>query len=317
MITAHESLANAMRHGAGLYGDTALAHNSAPVVRKVRRARATRAAVGTVAGVGIVGALAAGGTYAARYWSDAANPAATPTVPSPSASPSVSPPASPEATVEMVVATGPRIDRVAESLAELYGVEFDDALAAIVAALPPEAGDNPEGWVMAGAYDLPVTSLDDAAAALVSTQVGWLESAGVPRDEWHRAVVIASIVEQETPDPADMARTARVILNREAAGMMLNLETPLLYVARADEQLVGDDGFAIDSPYNTFMYEGLPPGAIGAPSPGAMVAATTPAEGDWLYFLKSDDGGPTQYFVTFEEYAAAVDEQNPDVGASG
>jgi len=265
----------------------------------------------------VAGALA---VTAQSVWR--ADPSIVPAVssepaPSSTASPSPTTSASPEVAATITVSSGPRIDRVAEQLAEDLFVTTDEALAAITDALPPEADGHAEGWVGAGTYRfLEGDTVADAASAMVEAQLTWLEEARVPRDAWRRTLVVASIVEQETPNPSQMAMVARVIENRLEAGMTLDVQSPLAYDLRADEHKIGDDGWAVDTPYNSYIHEGLPPTPVGAPTREALAAAVDPAPGDWMYFLVDPDTGSTQFFVTFEEFAVAVDELHPGTGAS-
>jgi UPF0755 protein len=72
--------------------------------------------------------------------------------------------------------------------------------------------------------------------------------------------------------------------------------------------VVSDDGFLVDSPYNTYMYEGLPPAAITSPSDAAIEAVLRPAEGTWLYFVVvNPDTGEMRFGTTFEEHAANIE----------
>jgi len=318
MKSAHDEFSSILKVGAAQFGDTSLSHDLSPVARRVRRARVARATTASVASVGVVGALAFGASELAHRNGTIA-PATEAPSPSVSSSPSQSPAPAPTSVVSVSVdvASGPRIDTVIKDLARALGVTEDEARAALVAALPPEAGGNPEGWVAPGEYTFNRgDDLSAAANSLVGIQVSRLETSGLPRDEWLNTLIIASIIEQETPGLNDMPKTARVIQNRLDADMALQLETPLLYITHADEQLVGDDGFNVDSPYNTFMYKGLPPGAIGAPSEQALLAALSPAEGDWLYFIRDPKTGETFFSETFEEHAANVDRIHPGTGAS-
>ena len=203
----------------------------------------------------------------------------------------------------------------AADLAAALGSTGDDAMAALVNALPPEAEGNPEGWVVAGDYGFEDgTSLQAAAAQMTGVMVTQLESEGVPRERWLNTVILASILQQEAPaGPSDQAGVARVIHNRLDAGMPLQIESPLAYYLHADTRLVGDDAWAADTPYNTYMYEGLPPGAIGTPTQESLYSALNPNDGDWLYFLRGADGRVSVY-STIEDFTAGVNELFPGTG---
>lgn len=314
MTHIHDMLASVQRTGAQGFDDTALARDHGPVARRVGRVRAARTAAISVVGVGAAGAIAFAAQGLIR--DNELGPIATPT-PSVSESLPPTPSAVPEVAVTVSVSPGPRVDRVVEALAEQFDVTPDEALTALTNALPQEAGGHPEGWVAAGTYEFAHDeTLDQAAVAMVQVQLDALVAADVPRSRWERTVIIASIIEQETPNPSQMSMVARVIENRLAAEQRLEVRSPLAYDLRADEQTIGDDGWAVDTPYNLYLHEGLPPTAVGAPSPEALMAAAEPASGDWLYFLVHPETGAARFFVTFEEYAVAVDEVFPGTGAS-
>lgn len=308
MNSAHDLMAELQRDGAARFGATGLATDHAGVARKVRRDRAVRATVFSVAGVAVAGAAAVG---LAQLTPTQVTPAVTPTAPSggPTAEPT---PSAPPAVVTLSVGREDRIENVARNLAIAMGTREDDAFSAITGALPPEAGGYAEGWVLAGEYTLdPEHGLESAAKQLVSMTTAKLESLGVPRDEWFETVVLASIVQQEAPAAyADQAGVARVLLNRLDERMMLQIESPLAYYLRADEREITDDGWAVDTPYNTYMYEGLPPSAVGAFTPEALEAAVNPTDADWMFFLRKEDGNVV-FSTTLEEHQVAVEEEYP------
>ena len=298
MNTAHDLMEQLQGNGAHLYASSALATDHTRVVRKVRRDRAVRTSLLSVAGLAVAGAAAVG---VANLRTAPLVPAATPTPPSAAPSTIV------DATIS--VAKQERVEYIADDLAEAFGASRDEALDALVAALPPEADGNPEGWIVSGEYTVDGGDIQAAANSLVSTMTGHLEAFDVPRDQWRQTVVLASIIQQEAPTGrTDQAGVARVLLNRLDQGMLLQIESPLAYDLRADENLISDDGWAVDTPFNTYMYEGLPPSPIGTSTMEALDAAADPADGDWLYFLRKEDGN-VLLFTTFEEFQAGLEEQ--------
>lgn len=310
MNDAHELMERLQQDGAARFAGTRLASDHGGVTRRVRRDRAVRTSLVAVTSVAAVGGVA----FAATHLNQAGpvTPATVnPATPTPSASET-------PATVTMSVVMQERIEDIAAALEAAVGSPGDDAMAALKNALPPEADGNPEGWVLAGDYSFDEgENLQAAAVQMVTTMTDHLESYGVPREQWHDTVILASILEQEAPaGPADQAGVARVILNRLDAGMMLQIESPLAYYLHADTEVISDDGWAVDTPYNTYMYKGLPPTAIGAFTPEALDSAVKPNDGDWMYFLRKPTDNRVLVFSTFDEYAVAVDEYYPGTGAS-
>lgn len=114
----------------------------------------------------------------------------------------------------------------------------------------------------------------------------------------HQAIVIASIVEQEVGSDSDRSIVAQVFLKRYKEGIRLGADPTAFYGAAIDGK---DLTVTYDSPYNTRLYEGLPPGPIGNVSSTSLEAVAFPAETDWLYFVSGDDG-TTHFSKTLEEH---------------
>ncbi|NDB50497.1 MAG: endolytic transglycosylase MltG, partial [Actinobacteria bacterium] len=98
-------------------------------------------------------------------------------------------------------------------------------------------------------------------------------------------LIISSLVESEgTPDV--FAKVARVIYNRLDKGMKLQFDSTVHYIFdRRGEIALSLKDTQVQNRYNTFVYEGLPPGPIGSPTRAAIEATLNPADGDWLYFV--------------------------------
>ena len=98
-------------------------------------------------------------------------------------------------------------------------------------------------------------------------------------------VTIASIVQAEG-DVQDFTKIAQVIYNRLKIGMPLQMNTTIEYAANLRGKIrLPYKQLEINSRYNTYKYQGLPPGPIGNPGQAALEAAVNPQIGDWLYFI--------------------------------
>ena len=101
----------------------------------------------------------------------------------------------------------------------------------------------------------------------------------------YECLIIASIAQAEG-DTQDYTKIARVIYNRLAIGMPLQMNTTVEYAAKLRGQIrMSYKQLEINSKYNTYKYRGLPPSPIGNPGEAAMKASVNPAEGDWLFFI--------------------------------
>ena len=109
------------------------------------------------------------------------------------------------------------------------------------------------------------------------------------------ALILASIVQQESPLPAELPEIAAVYENRLAQGMKLQADPTVIYAA-SDGRISGGaaisrDDLANPSPYNTYMHAGLPPGPIAAPGVAAIEAVLHPAMSQALFFVATGHGG--------------------------
>lgn len=103
----------------------------------------------------------------------------------------------------------------------------------------------------------------------------------------YQGVTLASIVEQESGDPANQPIVAQVFLLRLRQGMMLQSNVTAYYAA----DIAGvARSISIDSPYNTYLHSGLPPGPISNITASALNAVAHPATSTYLYFIAGDDG---------------------------
>jgi UPF0755 protein len=116
----------------------------------------------------------------------------------------------------------------------------------------------------------------------------------------HEGVVLASIVEQEVSKKADKPTVAQVFLLRLKKGMPLGSDVTAFYGSIKAGQA---PSVSYDSPYNTRLHPGLPPGPISNVSQASLEAVANPAGSDYLYFVAGDDGN-TYFSHTNEEHEA-------------
>jgi peptidoglycan lytic transglycosylase G len=106
----------------------------------------------------------------------------------------------------------------------------------------------------------------------------------------HEIVTMASIVEKEARLPEERPVIAAVYYNRLKDGMPLQADPTVQYaMGRHTERVLYRD-LTIDSPYNTYLYPGLPPGPIASPGGASLRAALAPARVPFLYFVAAPDG---------------------------
>jgi UPF0755 protein len=175
------------------------------------------------------------------------------------------------------------------------------AAADSAAAVRP-AGTAPslEGFLLPETYTLPLPVTAEALLQAMAAEFerrwnpAWdrrLDSLGLTRRE---LVTLASIVEGEARHDDERAIIAGVYHNRLERGMLLQADPTVQYAVQLatgerKTRLLFKD-LEIDSPYNTYVHAGLPPGPVNSPGTRSIEAALYPAEVPWLYFVAGPDG---------------------------
>lgn len=119
----------------------------------------------------------------------------------------------------------------------------------------------------------------------------------------HDMVTLASIVEREGKTENDRKLIAGVFFNRLNIGMPLQSDVTVLFAAGSGAATPTGKDLEIDSPYNTYKYNGLPPGPINNPSAESIEAVLHPTASDYFYFLATPDG-EVLYSKTYEQHLA-------------
>ncbi|MEW6354500.1 MAG: endolytic transglycosylase MltG [Pseudomonadota bacterium] len=174
-------------------------------------------------------------------------------------------------------------------------------------------GQHPEGRFLPDTYRFPKGTTDAAflqrayRAMSERLESEWrARSPEVALGDPYQALILASIVEKESARPEERAVIAGVFLRRLERGMRLQTDPTVIYGMGA-----GFDGdirrrdLRADTPYNTYVREGLPPTPIAMPGADALHAALHPAPGASLYFVSRGDGSH-EFSDTLEAHNKAV-----------
>ncbi|RMG89045.1 MAG: endolytic transglycosylase MltG [Chloroflexi bacterium] len=189
-----------------------------------------------------------------------------------------------------------------------------------LASLPPHA--TLEGFLFPDTYRLPI---DADAAFLLDLMLknfgnrvtpAMRQAYGTHGLTLREAVTLASIVEREAVLPEERPIMAGVFLNRLLLGMKLEADPTVQYALGYQpttdswwkSPLTLDD-LQLDSPYNTYLYPGLPPGPIANPGLASLQAVAYPAETEFLFFVvdcMAAQPGTHVFSTTYEEHLANV-----------
>lgn len=118
-------------------------------------------------------------------------------------------------------------------------------------------------------------------------------------------VTIASMIEREAMVSSERRTISGVINNRLRKGMPLQIDATVLYALKQHKDMVNYADLKVDSPYNTYRYQGLPPGPIACPGKSAIQAALNPEKHDYLYYVSRGDGSHC-FSRTYEEHLQAI-----------
>jgi UPF0755 protein len=178
----------------------------------------------------------------------------------------------------------------------------------VAIGLPAYAHGKVEGWLFPSTYDFaPGTPAPEMLRQMVARTAQALDQLQVPDDQRLVVLTKASIVQAEAGSVDDMGRVARVLDNRLADGMPLQLDTTVNYAnGKAGVTTTAQDR-RNPSPYNTYLHAGLPPGAISNPGMEALQAVLAPTPGDWRFFVVVDpQTGDTRFAKTAAEHQKNV-----------
>lgn len=121
----------------------------------------------------------------------------------------------------------------------------------------------------------------------------------VNNDDIEKVITVASIIEKEARIDEERSIIASVIYNRMNADMTLSIDATVLYAHGYHKDKLYYKDLEIDSPFNTYMYKGLPVGPISNPGAPSIIAALKPANTDYLFYVLENDY--EHYFTNNDE----------------
>ena len=219
----------------------------------------------------------------------------------------------------ITIPEGLAMDEIAERFAgEGFGTRdhFLEAmrLTALMADWDPRAENNLEGYLFPDTY---FVTRDMSEEEIVRAMVANFRKAWTPErlkraeelDLTTREVItLASLIEEETGLSHERPLISAVFHNRLGRNLKLACDPTVIYAVKLVKEydgVINQSDLELDSPYNTYLYPGLPPGPIANPGLESIDAALYPAEVDYLYFVSTNDG--RHFFSTnFRDHNRAV-----------
>jgi UPF0755 protein len=170
-----------------------------------------------------------------------------------------------------------------------------------------------EGLIAPGTFNVnpsgsPQTILETLISASTGQYVksGLLDTATAMNMSPYNVLVVASLVQREAK-PQDFAKVARVIYNRLAEHRTLEFDSTVNYPLDRREVATTDADRAQQTPWNTYVSDGLPATPICSPGADALKAAEHPEDGDWLYFVTIDAQGTTLFTRDYQQHLANIE----------
>lgn len=212
---------------------------------------------------------------------------------------------------------GQRLVDVANNVGELPGLSVDRFNEIVNAGdyrskFMPEGVNNLEGFLLPETYRV---SAGENEGDIIRNSVQSFEARaganGLTSDfrglTPYQVVVVASLIEKEARFAGDREKISSVIYNRLEQGMPLQIDATVLYgLGRASGSLSNND-LAKDTPYNSYLYKGLPATPISMISMESLKAALNPADTTFLYYVLTDaKTGEHKFANTYEEHLANI-----------
>src|SRR5205814_2275916 len=217
----------------------------------------------------------------------------------------------------VTIPEGYTVAQITPLLAHTLKVPVDSVTAAVSDTALLSRLDVPnktlEGFLFPDTYAFPIgTTARQAVREMVYAferrwRPEWDSSIADLKINRNDLVTMASIVEREARLPEERAVIAAVYYNRLKKGMLLQADPTVQYALGHHVGRVLYRDLTIDSPYNTYVHKGLPPGPVASPGVASLAAAANPANVPYLYFVASRDGHH-EFRMTLEQHTDAVRE---------
>lgn len=196
----------------------------------------------------------------------------------------------PDLRYRVVLAEGVTSWQVVEELKQA------DFLTGDIADIPAEGSLAPDSYEVTQGMERAalLTQMQERQQKILNEL--WPDRAeGLPLDTPQEALILASIVEKETAVPQERPKVASVFINRLEQGIRLQTDPTVIYGITDGRETLGrglrQSELRRETPYNTYVIDGLPPTPIANPGRASIAAVLNPADTNYLYFVADGTGG--------------------------
>ncbi len=216
--------------------------------------------------------------------------------------------------VWVTIPEGSRVSKIAEILNKKFGIDIDYFMRLVNDTSLCNRfgidGPNLEGYLYPDTYCF---NIDVSSETILETMVSrfkeiFCDSLRKRAEEMgfsvHEVVTLASIVEGEAMLDSERKTIASLYLNRLKKNMLLQADPTIQYIIKNGPRRLLEKDLMIDSPYNTYIHRGLPPGPINNPGLASIMAVLYPSKEDYLFMVANGDGSHT-FSKTISDHIAA------------
>lgn len=221
----------------------------------------------------------------------------------------------------LVIPEGYTVGEIADRVAADTPISKEDFIAAAVPSkydydfLKGIPGDTLEGYLFPKTYtitdktnaeELVKLMLNQFAQETDALDMSFAKARGLSLNQ---IVIIASMIEKEVKIPAERPLVSAVIYNRLDIDMLLQICATVEYALPEHKEELSYKDLETESPYNTYLHPGLPPGPIASPGMACLEAALAPASVDYLYYVLTGTDGSHSFTSSYEEFERIKNEQ--------
>lgn len=172
-----------------------------------------------------------------------------------------------------------------------------------------------EGYLLPGTYEFPWECDGEAAVTVLTDHFKtlilplWEQNQNNTHLNLHETVILASLVEREAQVPAERPTIAGVYVNRLQKDMLLQCDATVQYALGKQREVLTYQDLEVRSPYNTYLFPGLPPGPIASPGQASLEAAMSPTPSEYLFYVRNDVKGDGSHVFTrnYSEHQRAIE----------
>ncbi|TDF97696.1 endolytic transglycosylase MltG [Paenibacillus piri] len=226
--------------------------------------------------------------------------------------------------IKLTVPEGFTVRQIADKVGQQFGLDpasfmqaaqqFSGFTAKAFGQIPadPQLRSRLEGYLFPETYewkkdikveemiDMMMLELDKKLASLPDN---WQQTLAARGQSFHQMMTVASLIEREVVVEDERALVSGVIQNRLNKKMPLQIDATVQYMFDKPKERLLEKDLQVESPYNSYLHAGLPPGPIASPSLASIKAAIYPADTKYMFYVTKKDGSKAHLFAeTYEQH---------------